>query len=37
VDRLAEPWKEISFDIMEDNGWRKPGVTWLPGRDNLEA
>ena len=37
VDRLAEPWKEISFDIMEDNGWRKPGVSWLPGRDDLEA
>jgi peptide deformylase len=37
VDRLAEPWKEISFDIMEDIGWRKPGVSWLPGRDDLEA
>lgn len=37
VDRLAEPWKEISSDIISDNGWGKPGLTWLPGKDNLEA
>lgn len=37
VDRLAEPWKEISSDIIADNGWGKPGLTWLPGKDNLEA
>lgn len=37
VDRLAEPWKEISVDIIADNGWGKPGLSWLPGRDNLEA
>jgi peptide deformylase len=37
VDRLAEPWKEISADIIADNGWGKPGLNWLPGRDNLEA
>jgi peptide deformylase len=37
VDRLAEPWKEISRDIISDNGWGKPGLTWLPGKDNLEA
>ena len=37
VDRLAEPWKEISSDIIVDNGWGKPGLTWLPGKDNLEA
>ncbi|MEY4436637.1 MAG: hypothetical protein RL100_101 [Actinomycetota bacterium] len=37
VDRLAEPWKEISKDIVADNGWGKPGLSWLPGRDNLEA
>ncbi|MEY4639939.1 MAG: hypothetical protein RLY13_937 [Actinomycetota bacterium] len=37
VDRLAEPWKEISSDIIADNGWGKPGLSWLPGRDNLEA
>ncbi len=37
VDRLAEPWKEISADIIADNGWGKPGLTWLPGTDDLEA
>ena len=37
VDRLEEPWKEIAFDVMEDNGWRIPGVSWLPGRDDLDA
>ena len=37
IDRLAEPWKEISSDIIADNGWGEPGLTWLPGKDNLEA
>jgi peptide deformylase len=37
VDRLAEPWKEISADIISDNGWGKPGLTWLPGVDDLDA
>jgi peptide deformylase len=37
VDRLAEPWKEIACDIVLDNGWGKPGLNWLPGKDNLEA
>lgn len=37
VDRLAEPWHEIACDIIEDNGWGKPGLSWLPGKDNLEG
>jgi len=37
VDRLAEPWHEIALDIIQDNGWGKPGLTWLPGKDNLEG
>lgn len=37
VDRLAEPWKEISTDIIADNGWGTPGLFWLPGKDNLEV
>lgn len=37
VDRLAEPWHEIAADIIQDNGWGKPGLTWLPGKDNLEG
>ena len=37
VDKLAEPWKEIADDIVKDKGWGKPGLSWLPGRDDLEA
>jgi peptide deformylase len=37
VDRLAEPWREISTDIIQENGWGAPGKSWLPGKDNLEA
>lgn len=37
VDRLAEPRKEISAEVIEDNGWGVPGKSWLPGRDNLEG
>ncbi|MEY4262509.1 MAG: hypothetical protein RLY88_217 [Actinomycetota bacterium] len=37
VDRLAEPWAEISADIIADNGWGNPGLSWLPGQDNLEG
>jgi peptide deformylase len=37
VNRLAEPWKEISTDIIQDNGWAKPGLSWLPGKDKLDA
>ena len=37
VDRLAEPWHEIAADIILDNGWGKPGLSWLPGKDKLEG
>lgn len=37
VDRLVEPWREISADIIQDNGWGLPGLSWLPGKDNLDA
>jgi peptide deformylase len=37
VDRLAEPWKEISIEVISERGWGKPGITWLPGLDDLEA
>jgi len=36
VDKLEfEPRKE-AFEVMEQLGWNKPGVSWLPGTDNLE-
>lgn len=37
VDRLVEPWKTISVEVIEDNGWGVDGKSWLPGRDNLEG
>lgn len=37
VDRLAEPWKTIAAEVVEDNGWGVDGKSWLPGRDNLEG
>jgi peptide deformylase len=37
VDRLAEPWKTIASEVVEDNGWGVDGKSWLPGRDNLEG
>jgi peptide deformylase len=37
VDRLEEPWREIAAAVVEDNGWGKPGLSWLPGKDKLEG
>lgn len=37
VDRLVQPWKKLSTEIIEDNGWGKPGLSWLPGKDKLEG
>jgi peptide deformylase len=37
VDRLAQPWKKLSAEIIQDNGWGNPGQSWLPGKDKLEG
>ncbi|MFM6971821.1 MAG: peptide deformylase [Rhodoluna sp.] len=37
VDRLIEPWSEMSKIAIAEEGWGKPGISWLPGRDKLEA
>jgi peptide deformylase len=37
VDKLAEPHTSDSKKIVMKNGWGKPGLTWLPGKDNLEG
>lgn len=37
VDRLVEPHKADSQKAIEEHGWGKPGLTWLPGKDNLEG
>lgn len=37
VDRLAEPHASDAKKIVVKNNWGKPGITWLPGKDNLEG
>ncbi len=37
VDRLAEKWKEVANLVISEEGWGKPTLSWLPGRDNLEG
>lgn len=37
VDRLAEPHKSDAKKIIMKNGWGKPGLSWLPGKDKLEG
>ncbi len=37
VDRLVAPWKKLSAEIIEDNGWGEPGFSWLPCKDKLEG
>lgn len=37
VDRLVEPHKSASQKVILDNGWGKPGLSWLPGQDKLEG
>ena len=36
VDKLDFESRKEAFEVMEQLGWNKPGVTWLPGTDNLE-
>ena len=36
-DRLAEPWFSEAAVAIRENGWGNPGLSWLPGRDNLEG
>ena len=36
IDKLAFESRQEAFRIMDELGWNKPGVTWLPGTDNLE-
>lgn len=36
VDRLPFEARTEAFAIMQERGWNKPGVSWMPGIDNLE-
>lgn len=37
VNRLAEPHNSDAKKIVMKNNWGKPGLTWMPGKDNLEG
>jgi peptide deformylase len=37
VDKLAEPHFSDAREVIEENGWGKDGLSWLPGKDNLEG
>ena len=37
LDRLDKEWHEERKLMIRERGWGKPGVSWLPGRDNLEG
>jgi peptide deformylase len=37
LDRLSKEWHEERRLMLEDRGWGKPGLSWLPGKDDLEG
>lgn len=37
VDRLVHPESRGAQKAERRNGWGKPGLSWLPGRDDLEG
>ncbi len=36
VDRLVHPESRDAQKVKHQNGWGKPGLSWMPGEDNLE-
>lgn len=36
ADRLVKPHKRLMKKAIKENGWGKPGSSWLPGKDYLE-
>ena len=36
IDRLPFEERTKAFEIMRERGWNRPGVSWMPGVDNLE-
>lgn len=37
VDRLIAEYAAEAQEAIQESGWGKPGLTWLPGKDNLEG
>lgn len=36
ADRLIEPFRSEAKAVIQDYGWGVPGISWLPGQDDLE-
>jgi hypothetical protein len=37
VDRLIEEYNSEAKEIIEERGWGKDGISWLPGQERLEG
>lgn len=37
VDRLVEPHAYAARKVIKKSGWGKPGLTWTPGVDDIDA
>ncbi|MGG7508196.1 peptide deformylase [Plantibacter sp. YIM 135249] len=37
VDRLTMPYSRRAEKAVKKSGWGVPGISWLPGRDDLEG
>jgi peptide deformylase len=37
VDRLIDEYKAEAAEIIEERGWGKDGLSWLPGQEKLEG
>jgi peptide deformylase len=37
VDRLERPYERAALKVERKSGWGEPGLSWLPGRDDLDA
>jgi peptide deformylase len=37
VDRLIQEYKSEAQEIIQERGWGKDGISWLPGQEKLEG
>lgn len=37
VDRLDHAWAKTAAKALRKNGWGEPGLSWMPGIDDLEG
>lgn len=37
IDKLVDEYKDEVAEVIREWGWGKPGLSWLPGKDNLEG